>query len=165
MLVILGYLILCVDIYIGSVNVIPDLVGHLLIVIGAFVVHQRLRPPVLFYVPVLAAPLLHIGGLLVQNLTVVVILWILENICVYWTMRSFLGLLTQDARYHEEPEALRVKILQTCLLALLLISLFIVPVTAILPAMEWILLILQALLGLMTAYGMYSIFSKEFHYV
>lgn len=165
MLILIGFLLIYVDILVGSIDVVPDLMGYLLMVPGFFALRSRFRFPRLFAVSLLiglAASILALWG---WNLWVSALLYLVCALSNYGMGLSFLKALTAGPQWKEDSHALMVQTVKTALLLILLIAVFSIPLSALSAVVEWICLIFEILAGLFTVASFYRIYQKEVSHV
>lgn len=162
MLVLIGLLLVYLDIYIGSIDVIPDIIGYLLMIPGYFIAYKRgmLRKKTgsVFFL----AALLHVLTLFIHTpFLVEAVLYFLEALAVFFLGLGLLKDLSSAEGASEEPWISRVQLTRASIWFILLTTVFSIPISALIPWVGTIFRVLAALCGLYVVSVLYRL-DREF---
>ena len=161
MLLLIGVLILYVDIFVGTVDVVPDLVGYLFILAGFFTIRRRfLLPGKLLVLTILALILEVLLFTFTSSLYVTVAIYAVQAVLIFLFGRWLLNRLTEGLDKSEEPVRTQCSMARTGMLFLLLSALVVLPLSAF-PVILTILRICDLLCGLLIVWLLYVFFSKK----
>ena len=156
MLIIIGLLIVYIDIAVGGVDVIPDVIGYLLMVPGFFIERSRRRLSFGFACVLLALLLLQTAGW-VFDLTLIpaLISYAAEAILTLILGRMFLSSVSPDDP--SENDQLRIKTIRTAMFYIMAATLAIIPLDTFSAVYGHILRATTALCGIYVVWSLYQL--------
>ena len=155
MLIIIGLLIVYIDIVIGNVDVVPDLIGYLLMIPGFFMERSQNQLSLRFAWTLLTLLLLQAAGW-IFDLTLIpaLISYVAEAI-----LTLFLGRLFLAAVSHKDPsenELLRIKTVHTAMFYIMAATLSIIPLDTFSVVAGHVLRATSALCGIYIVWSLYQ---------
>lgn len=157
MLILIGLLIVYIDIYVGNVDVVPDLIGYLLMIPGFFIERGRLS---LYFLWALLGLLVLQAVTLLTDLPLIpeLVMYVAEALLILLLGRTFL----RAVQPQEEDDAalLKVKTVRTAMFYILAATLSSIPLSTVFPVAGHIIRATTALLGLYIVYCLYQ-FRKD----
>ncbi|MBR2263170.1 MAG: hypothetical protein IJ917_02300 [Firmicutes bacterium] len=160
MLILVGLLIVYVDIFVGSVDVVPDLIGYLLMIPGFLIERNKGRLSLGSAVVLLAQLLIRAAGLLFDlTLLPTLILYVMDALLVLILGRMFLASICPETP--TENSELKVKTLQTAMFYIFAATLAIIPLETFSAAAGHILRATTALCGVYVVLSLYRFYRDK----
>ncbi|MCR5004375.1 MAG: hypothetical protein K6A77_00555 [Clostridiales bacterium] len=155
MLILIGLLIVYIDIFVGSVDVVPDLIGYLLMIPGFLIERGKGWLSLRFALVLLVQLLVQAAGFL-PDLTLIpmLILYLLDALLVLILGRMFLTAVCPDVP--TEDADLKIKTLRTAMFFIFAATLAILPLETFSAAAGHILRATTALCGLFIVFHLYQ---------
>ena len=161
MLLLISALILYTDIFVGSVNVVPDIVGYLLLIPAFFTIRTRFRLNRRLLVYAVLGILLEALLFLITDYPVVtVVFYLLLAVLEFLIGLRVLQDLTSGLDRSEEPMKTRLSICRTALLFMFLVTLFALPLS-VFPLFRTILRIVSIPLAWFFVWQLYRFYSSN----
>ena len=159
MLILIGLLIVYIDIYVGNVDVVPDLIGYLLMIPGFFIERGRGRLSLYFLWALLALLVLQALALLTDlPLIPELVMYVAEAFLILLLGRTFLRAV--QPQQEDDAALLKVKTVRTAMFYILAAALSSIPLSTVFPVAGHIIRATTALLGLYIVYCLYQ-FRKD----